>query len=78
MGSGWQVDKSISLSTPSGSESSVGLSFSDLLFWAVLVGDRPLAQCLWEHNHAKGDPIRMALLSSQAREICDKSSDPGK
>ncbi|KAL1527371.1 hypothetical protein AB1Y20_016041 [Prymnesium parvum] len=40
-----------------------GPSFSDLIFWATLVGDLELTQCFWECS--RRDPIRMALLASQ-------------
>jgi ADP-ribose pyrophosphatase len=40
-------------------------SYSDLLLWAVCVGDLPMAQCFWEQLQRRGDPVRMALLASQ-------------
>ena len=41
------------------------LSFSDLLFWAVVIGDLHLAECFWQQYMRRGDPVRMALLAAQ-------------
>ena len=43
------------------------LSFSDLMLWAVLIGDLQLAEVFWcaLGRSNRGDPIRLALLAAQ-------------
>ena len=43
------------------------LSFSDLMVWAVLIGDVELAEVFWASSGSsnRGDPIRLALIASQ-------------
>ena len=48
-------------------EMKLNLTFNDLLFWAVLLGDQALAECFWEQYHHDAAPIRMALLASRTR-----------
>ena len=56
------------------------LSFSDLLLWAVFVGDLQLAECFWHSLlqtgswAPKGDPVRMALIAAQASLAVSKIS----
>ena len=50
----------------SGPEPVCAPTVDDLLIWAVLVRDQPMAEALWQSMVSAGDPIRLALLAGAA------------